>query len=42
MYECRQTLMRLRQGDSEREMARSGFMGRSKAALFRTLAQRSI
>ena len=39
MYECRQTLMRLRQGDSEREIARSGLMGRAKAARFRTLAQ---
>ena len=39
MHEYRQALMRLRQGDSEREIARSGLMGRAKAARFRTLAQ---
>ena len=38
MHEYRQALMRLRQGDSEREIARSGLMGRAKAARFRTLA----
>ena len=36
MHEYRQALMRLRQGDSEREIARSGLMGRAKAARFRT------
>jgi hypothetical protein len=30
MHEYRQALMRLRQGDSEREIARSGLMGRSQ------------
>ena len=30
MYEYRQALMRMRQGDSEREIARSKLMGRSK------------
>jgi hypothetical protein len=30
--------MRLRQGDSEREIARSGLMGRAKAARFLQLA----
>lgn len=39
MYEYRQALMRMRQGDSEREIARSKLMGRSKAARFRELAQ---
>jgi hypothetical protein len=29
MYECHQPLMRLRQGDSEREIARSGLMERA-------------
>ena len=39
MYEYRQALMRMRQGDSEREIARSKLMGRSKAARFRALAR---
>ena len=39
MHEHRQARMRLRQGDSEREIARSGLMGRAKAARFRKLAQ---
>jgi hypothetical protein len=39
MHEYRQALMRLRQGDSEREIARSGLMGRAKAARFRELAR---
>jgi transposase len=39
MHEYRQVLMRLRQGDSEREIARSGLMGRAKAARFRELAR---
>ena len=37
MHEYRQALMRLRQGDSEREIARSGLMGRAKVARFREL-----
>lgn len=40
MFQYRQALLRLRQGDSEREIARSGLMGRPKAASFRALAQR--
>ena len=39
MYKCHQPLMRLRQGDSEREIARSGLMGQAKAVRFHTLAQ---
>ena len=39
MYEYRQALMRLRQGDSEREIARSGLMGRPKAGRLRELAR---
>ena len=39
MYEYRQALMRMRQGDSEREIARSKLMGRSKAARLRELAR---
>lgn len=38
MFEYRQALMRLRQGDSEREIARSKLMGRAKAARLRELA----
>ncbi len=38
MHEYRQALMRLRQGDSEREIARFGLMGGAKAARFRELA----
>jgi len=32
MYQYRQDLLRMRQGDSDREIARSGLMGRPKAA----------
>lgn len=39
MYEYRQALMRMRQGDSEREIARAKLMGRSKATRFRELAR---
>lgn len=39
MYECHQTLMRLRQGNSERDIARSGLIERAKAARFHTPAQ---
>ena len=38
MFQYRQVLVRLRQGDSDREIARSGLMGRPKVALFRALA----
>lgn len=40
MFQYRQVLVRLRQGDSEREIARSRLMGRPKAAYFRALAAR--
>lgn len=39
MHEYRQVLVRLRQGDSEREIARSGLMRRAKAACFREFAR---
>jgi len=39
MFQYRQVLVRLRQGDSDRDIARSGLMGRPKVALFRALAQ---
>lgn len=39
MHEYRQVLLRLRQGDSDRDIARSGLLGRPKAAAFRALAQ---
>ena len=38
MFQYRQVLARLREGDSERVIARSGLMGREKAAAFRALA----
>ena len=38
MFHYRQVLARLRAGDSERDIARSGLMGRKKAAAFRQLA----
>jgi len=38
MFQYRQVLVRLRQGDSEREIARSRLMGRPKARTFRALA----
>jgi transposase len=40
MFQYRQVLVRLRQGDSERVIARSRLMGRPKAACFRALAAR--
>lgn len=40
MFQYRQVLVRLRAGDSERELARSGLMGREKLAAFRALAAR--
>ena len=38
MFQYRQVLLRLRQGDSVRDLARSGLMGRPKVAVFRLLA----
>jgi hypothetical protein len=38
MLRYRQVLLRLRQGDSDRDVARSGLMGRPKVAVFRPLA----
>jgi transposase len=38
MFQYRQVLVRLRAGDSEREIARSRLMGRDKLAAFRALA----
>ncbi len=34
MFQYRQVLLRLRQGDSDRDIARSGLMGRTKVAGF--------
>jgi transposase len=39
MYHYRQVLVRMRQGDTDREIARSKLMGRRKAAALRQLAQ---
>ncbi|WP_205744361.1 hypothetical protein [Dyella sp. M7H15-1] len=39
MYQYRQVLLHMWQGDSDRDIARSGLMGRAKAAAVRTLAQ---
>lgn len=38
MFQYRQVLVRLRQGDTDREIARAGLMGRPKAARLRALA----
>jgi hypothetical protein len=38
MHDYRQVLERLRQGDSDRDIARSGLIGRPKAAALRGLA----
>ena len=38
MHHYRQALMRMRQGDSDRDIARSRLMGRRSAAAFRELA----
>jgi transposase len=38
MFQYRQVLVRLRQGDSERDIARAGLMGRRKAAAFHAVA----
>ena len=40
MFQYRQVLVRLRAGDSVREIARSGLMGRDKLAQLRALAER--
>ena len=40
MFQYRQVLVRLRQGDTEREIARAGLMGRPKVKELRALAQR--
>lgn len=40
MFQYRQVLVRLREGDSDRQIARSGRMGREKVASFRGLAMR--
>lgn len=37
MFQYRQVLARLRAGDTDRELARSGLMGREKAAVFRAM-----
>jgi transposase len=39
MFQYRQVLLRLRQGDSDRDIARSRLMGRPKVAVFRLLAE---
>jgi len=39
MHHYRQALMRMRQGDSDRDIAKSGLMGRAAAAAFRALAR---
>lgn len=39
MHHYRQVLLRLRQGDTDRQIARARLMGRPKAAAFRALAQ---
>ncbi len=38
MYQYREVLARLRAGDIDRELARSGMMGREKVAAFRAIA----
>jgi transposase len=40
MFQYRQVLVRLRAGESEREIARSGVMGRDKLSAFRAQAER--
>jgi len=39
MYQYRQVLARMRQGDSDRDIARSRLMGRKKVAQLRAVAQ---
>ena len=38
MFQYRQVLVRMRQGDTDREIARAGLMGRPKAARLRAIA----
>lgn len=40
MYHYRQALVRMRQGDSDRDLARARLMGRKKAAQLRELAMK--
>src|SRR5688500_8501988 len=40
MYQYRQVLLRMRQGDSDRDIARSKLMGRKKAKAVRAVADR--
>ena len=40
MFQYRQVLVRLRAGDTVREIARSGLMGRDKLAALRAVAER--
>ena len=39
MFEVRQILVRMRQGDSDRVLSRSGLVGRRKAADIRRIAK---
>ena len=39
MFQYRQVLVRLRQGDTDRDLARSGLMGRRKVGALRALAE---
>ena len=39
MYECRQILVRMRLGESDRELAKAGLIGRRKAGRLREIAQ---
>ena len=41
MYEYRQVLVRMRQGDSDRQIAGAQLMGRSKAGQAQALGQRA-
>ena len=41
MYQYRQTLVRMRQGDSDRDIARSKAMGRKKIAQFAAPAEQA-
>jgi len=40
MFHYRQVLVRMRQGDTDRQIARAGLMGRRKVGTFRVLAQK--
>ncbi len=41
MFQYRQVLVRLRRGESDREIARGKYMGRRKLAVLREVAQRA-